>query len=87
MPEQQKATSLYSARAAREVFDVPLEWLVEDADGKLVCTVYDGMTAARIAAALTLAEAAAAGAEVAVLADAIERFKNASELPVVIANG
>jgi hypothetical protein len=84
MPEEHKATSLYRATVGREVFDMPLEWRVENGDGLCLCVVYDGVTAARIAAALSLAEIAMVGADDATLASAIERFKQASQPQTLI---
>lgn len=46
----------------------------------LVCVVYDRVNAARIAAALTLAEYAATGADRATMADALAQFKQARRL-------
>ncbi|MBM0106465.1 hypothetical protein JM946_17185 [Steroidobacter sp. S1-65] len=74
MPPEHQFAPLYRATVGREVFDEPLEWRVEDASGALICTVYDGGMAARIATALNLAEKAAAGAGLPEMADALERY-------------
>jgi hypothetical protein len=78
MPEQ-NSKPRYRATSAREAFDEPLEWRVDDADGNLICTLYDEVIASRIAAALVLAEEAEAGADIVTLADAVQRFKEAKK--------
>jgi hypothetical protein len=75
MAQESTPASVYRARPGREVFDVPLEWRVEDTNGALTCVVYDEVTASRIVAALNLAERVVAAVDGATLTEAIVQFK------------